>query len=73
MTKLLDKAIEEVRKLPANRQDEAADILLFLAAQETADLQLSPDQEAEVERRMESEPRYLSDVEAAALFKRLTA
>jgi len=73
MTKLLDKAIEEVRKLPANRQDEAAEMLLFLAAQEKSDLRLSSDQEAEIKRRMEGEPHYLSDTEVRALFKRLGA
>ena len=73
MTKLLDKAIEAVRKLPAKRQDEAADMLLFLAAQENSDLGLSADQEAEVKRRLESEPRYLSDSQVGALYKRLTA
>lgn len=72
MTKLLDKAIAEVRKLPENRQDEAADMLLFLAEQETSALSLSPDQQAEIKRRLESEPHYLSDAQAAALFARLT-
>jgi len=73
MTKLLDKAIQAVRKLSAKRQDEAADMLLFLAAQESSDLHLSFDQEAEVKRRLESEPRYLSDAELKAVHKRLTS
>ncbi len=73
MTKLLDRAIEAVRKLPAGRQDEAADMLLFLTAQEGSDLGLSPDQEAEVKRRLESAPRYLTEDQVSTLFKRLTA
>ncbi len=71
MTKLLEEAITEVRKLPARRPDEAADMLLFLVAQETSDLHLSPDQEAEIRRRMKNEPRYLSDDQARELFRRL--
>ena len=42
MTKLLEKAIAEIRRLPDERQDEAAEILLELAAQDSGEYQLQP-------------------------------
>lgn len=41
MTKLLDVAIARLRQLPADRQDEAAELLLSLIDQDPDDLQLS--------------------------------
>tara|TARA_R110000772_G_scaffold191168_3_gene302101 strand:- start:3609 stop:3827 length:219 start_codon:yes stop_codon:yes gene_type:complete len=70
MTKLFDKAIEQARHLPDARQDEAAEILLSLAAQEADDaLRLSPEQVEEVNRRQVA-PIYATDAEVSAFFTR---
>ena len=44
MTELLERAIAEIRRLPAQRQDEAAEMLLEMAAQDASDLGLSAEQ-----------------------------
>ena len=72
MTKLLEKAIAEIRRLPVERQDEAAEILLELAAQDSGEYQLSPEQVADLEERLASPPDYATDAEAMAVIRRLT-
>ena len=72
MTELLEKAIAEIRKLPASRQDEAAEILLEMATQEASEYQLSPEQVADLEQRLAEPPNYASDEEVERLFERLT-
>jgi hypothetical protein len=52
MTKLLETAIAKLRKLPRARQDEAAELLLSMVEQDPETLHLSPEQVAEVERRL---------------------
>ena len=70
MTKLFDKAIEQARRLPDARQDEAAEILLSLAAQEAEDaVRLSTAQIEEVNRR-QAAPVYATDAEVSAFFTR---
>ena len=70
MTKLLEKALEQVRKLPDERQDEVAECLFTLVAQNSADRpQLTPEQHAEVRRRR-ANPVYASDEEVTAFFKK---
>ncbi len=45
MTKLLDTAIEKTHRLPANRQDDAAKVLLTIVEQSDADApSLTPEQ-----------------------------
>jgi hypothetical protein len=44
MTKLLDKAIEAIRSLPADRQDAAGELLLAFMEQHRGRYQLSPEQ-----------------------------
>ena len=51
MTKLLQKAIEQARKLPAGEQDAAAGALLDYL-DHMRDLQLTDEQVAEVRRRL---------------------
>jgi hypothetical protein len=60
MSKLLEKAIAQVRELPAGAQDmTAAELLRYLGA--ARDPQLSDDQLAEVQRRRaKHNPRTLS-------------
>ena len=66
MTKRLDQAIAEVRKLPAERQDEAAELLFGLARFDADTLQLTPEQAAEVERRLIASMVTVEEAEARA-------
>jgi hypothetical protein len=51
MTKLLEKALEAVRVLSANEQDDIARVILQLAGkEETASVQLSPDERDAIDR-----------------------
>ena len=52
MTKSLDNAIAKVRALPADRQDEAAALLMSVVEQDPAKVQLNAAQIAEVEARL---------------------
>ena len=60
MTKLLDTAVAKLRKLPRERQDEAAELLLSLLDQEPDEMQLTRQQIAVIERRLR-EPGELID------------
>jgi hypothetical protein len=60
MTDLLQKAITEIRKLPSERQDMVAEMLLAFVAQESEEYGLSPEQVAEVERRLAGPADYAS-------------
>lgn len=69
MTKLLEKAIEQARMLPADRQDVAAEILLSVVEQDASDApRLTDEQVAEVRRR-QLDRTYASDEEVAAFFR----
>jgi len=68
---LLDEAVARVRKLPAERQQEAAEMLLEIAEHDPNEYRLSPEQYAEVSRRLASPPDYASDTEVAEVFDRL--
>jgi len=50
MTKLLEQAIEQIRELPAEQQDAAADALFAYISNDDRHYALSPDQVAEVDR-----------------------
>jgi hypothetical protein len=50
MTKLLEQAIEQIRELPAEQQDAAADALFAYISNDDHDYALRPDQVAEVDR-----------------------
>jgi len=68
---LLDEAVAKVRKLPAERQQEAAELLLEIAEHDPNEYRLSAEQHAEVSRRLGSPPDYASDAEVAEVFDRL--
>ncbi|HEX9903743.1 MAG TPA: hypothetical protein VGA77_02150 [Propylenella sp.] len=72
MPDLLDEAVARVRLLPQDRQEEAAEILLAIAAHDPSKYQLSPEQRAEVRRRLASPPDHASDAEVEETFDRLT-
>jgi hypothetical protein len=52
MTKLLERAIQQVKALSDDRQNDVSEIILSLVEQDGSDLQLSDEQVREVERRM---------------------
>lgn len=81
MTKLLDEAIAEIRKLPDAEQDRAAALLLALAQEReseqdeaAADYRLTPEQVAQVRdtiRRIEDGTMtFVSEEEMAAVWAR---
>ena len=48
MTKLMDHAVEIVRALPAEMQDQAARMLLAYAGDEEVRLELTPEEQADL-------------------------
>lgn len=69
MTTLLEQAIEEVRKLPKDRQNEAAALLFSVIKQDPTTVHLDAAQIAEVEARLaEAEPEYALHEEVRAFF-----
>jgi hypothetical protein len=72
MTKLLEKAITEIRRLPDKRQDEAAEMLLTIVSQEHDGYVLSSEQIADLETRLSEPPDYATDEDVEAVIKRLT-
>jgi hypothetical protein len=72
MNQRLEEAIERVRALPDERQQEAAFILLGFLDQQNPDLYLSPEQIAEIERRASDDGPYATDEEVRSVFERLT-
>jgi len=75
MTKLLEEAIAEIRKLPAADQDRAAELLLALAHEhEAEDYQLTPEQVERVKdtlRRIDDGTMgFVSEEEMEAIWTR---
>ena len=81
MTKLLDEAIAEIRKLPDVEQDRAAALLLALAQDlaheqddDTASYRLTPEQVAQVESTLRAVEagtmEFVSEEEMAAVWAR---
>lgn len=72
MSDLLDNAVAQVRKLSADRQQEAAELLMELAEEDAASLRLSPEQREEVRRRLAAPADFASDAEVQEVFQRLS-
>jgi hypothetical protein len=72
MSDLLDEAVAKVRKLPLDRQQEAAELLIELANEDPSAYRLSKEQLAEVRRRLAAPPDYATDAEVQEVFDRLT-
>lgn len=72
MSKLLEKAVAEIRRLPEDRQNEAAAILFEIAAQDADESRLSSEQIADLEEWLASAPDYATEEEVEAVFRRLT-
>ncbi len=72
MTKLLDLAIEEVRKLPPADQDETAEMLLWSIETRAGSLKLDSETLAAIDESLAQARRgeFASDAEIEALWKR---
>ena len=66
MTERLEEAIAKVRRLPRDRQDEAAELLLGMIDEDSGALRLTPQQIAEIEHRLDQPPQYASHEEVRA-------
>jgi hypothetical protein len=72
MNKRLSEAIERLDTLSEERQQQAALLLLDFLENDGPDYALTPQQMAELERRLAEEPDDASDEEVPAVFDRLT-
>ena len=72
MNKRLDEALMKVRALPDEEQQEAAEWLFAFLESERADTRLTPEQIAEIEKRVADDGPYATEEEVRATFARLT-
>jgi predicted transcriptional regulator len=72
MSKLLEEAISKVRELPEAEQDEAAEILLSVAAKKGGPIHLDDETRAAVRegREQARHGEFISDEDMSAFFKR---
>ena len=70
LNKRLDEVLSRVRSLPDEQQGEIADLLLDFLDQD--DVYLTPEQIAEIERRLSDDEPYASEAEVRAVFQRPT-
>lgn len=70
MTKRLRAAIEKLKTLPAERQDEIAEIIFHMAEADADDPLFSDEQWEEVRRRMAAPRDYASDQDVEAFFRK---
>jgi hypothetical protein len=73
MNRRLEEAIARVEVLPDDRQSEAAEVLFAFLDTYVGDIQLTPAQIAEVERRMSDDEPFATDEEVRSAFARLSA
>ena len=67
MTALLDEAVNRLRSLPIERQDDLSEIILALVVHDESEFQLDAKQEKEVCRRLANPQRVIS-IESAQDF-----
>ena len=72
MTKSLEEAVAKVRELPEADQDEAAEMLLSVAARKAGPVALDEETRAAIREGREQARRgeFVSDEDMAAFFKR---
>ena len=72
MTRLFEEAIKKVRELPEADQDEAADILLSIAAKRLGTVPLDDNTRAAIREGIAQarHGEFVSDEDMAAFFKR---
>jgi putative addiction module component (TIGR02574 family) len=72
MNKRLDEVIARVKELPDDEQQQIAELILEILANQQPDAYLTPEQIAEIERRMSDDEPYATEEEVRAVFDRLT-
>ena len=72
MNRHLDDAIAQVKSLSDEGQREAAALLFEFLDQQKSDIRLTPEQVAEIERRLGDDEPFASDWEVRDLYARLT-
>jgi hypothetical protein len=72
MTKLFEQAIEKVRALPDDEQDEAAEMLLSILSRRFEPVRLDGETQAAIQEGLEQADRgeFVTDEEMAEFFKR---
>jgi hypothetical protein len=75
MTKLLERALEAVRRLPVSRQDETAHAMLSLAGDDSETEDIDPAHLADVLEGLAQARRgvFASEAEVEAAFRRFVA
>jgi hypothetical protein len=70
MTKLLERAVETVRRLPPEMQDDLARVLLQLVGEEQPIVDLTPEEEAAVSRSRAAAARgeFATDAQVRAVW-----
>jgi len=69
MTKILDNAIEQAKTLTESRQNQLGEMILDVVAQDHSDVQLTPDQQEEVRRRLrDPNPKLATEEQTEAAF-----
>lgn len=70
MTRLLDEAVAKARRLPDAAQDEIAQVVLLLAGDEAAPIQLTPEEERDLAEALAEAERgeFASDESIRALW-----
>ncbi len=71
MNKRLDEALTKVKALSDEEQQEAAEWLFAFLDSQKADAGLTPEQIAEIERRVAEDGPYATEEEVRATFARL--
>lgn len=66
MTRILEQAIEQVKRLSDDRQNELGEMLLAVVEQEHSGVRLSPEQLAELDRRLAGPIEIVPDDEMNA-------
>ena len=71
MNKRFEDAVEQVRALPDDRQQEAADLLVEFLNQGAPEIYLTSEQIAKIERGASDDEPYASDDELRSVLARL--
>ena len=69
MSKILEKALQQAKRLPDSRQTEIGEMIIHVVEQDQSGGRLSLTQEEEVRRRMSApNPLFATDDQVAAFF-----
>lgn len=70
MTKILERVYERAKSLSTDRQDEVGEILLALVEQDASQLDLTPEQQEEVRRRLKNSEPLIPENDMKAFFRK---